>query len=85
MGATTAKVGSHATHRMVKRESERMIHQVAFMVPIIATFLGLEGFAQEAPGPLPPAIVRQQTTVSESRPAESFSASETLRPIENNS
>ena len=28
MGATTAKVGSHATHGMVKRESERTIEVV---------------------------------------------------------
>jgi hypothetical protein len=28
MHATTAKIGSHAMHRMVKRESERTIHQL---------------------------------------------------------
>jgi len=48
-----------------------MIYQLTFIVPIIAVFLGLEAFDQEAPGPLPPATVGQQTTtVSGSRPAE---------------
>jgi len=35
---------------MVKRESERTIYQLAFTVPIIAAFLGLEAVDQEAPG-----------------------------------
>ena len=57
--------------RMVKRESERMIYQLTFVVPIIVAFLGLEAFDREAPGPLPPATVGQQTTtVSGSRPAK---------------
>ena len=46
------------------------MRQLAFLLPIITTFLALAAYGQEAPIPIRSATVREQTTASESRPAE---------------